>query len=69
MFETEKDFNKLRKYVRSVEQDLFASAVAKQLSSSSASLADSKPTSNKDWKSMAQATDKSSQTFDTVLTK
>ena len=67
MYETEKDFNKLRKSVRSVEQDRFASAAAKQLSSSSASSADSKPTSNKDSKSMAQAADKSSQKFDTVF--
>ena len=35
MFETEKDFNKLRKYIRSVEQDLNTSEVAQRLATAS----------------------------------
>ena len=67
-FETEKNFNKLRKYIRSVEQDLSTSAAAKQMSSESSSSADGKST--KDTKSLAQsllATDKSGQKIDNMF--
>ena len=66
MFETEKNFSRLMKYIRSVEQDLSASAAAKQLSSASNST-DAK--ASKDAKTAAQslhATDKSSQKFDNI---
>ena len=65
MFETEKNSSRLMKYIRSVEQDLSASAAAKQLSSASNST-DSKASNALTASQSLQATDKSSQKFDNI---
>ena len=64
MFEYEKDFNKLRKYIRSVEQDLCASAAQSSLPLQLLLLIVGLLIKTK---SMAQSADKTTKKFDSVL--
>ena len=67
MFETEKDFNKLRKYIRSVEQDLNTSEVAQRLATASSGAVEKVSKETKTAAQSLHTSDKSSQKIDNMF--